>query len=120
MCDVCVATGRMTSAEWDQIQAAERDQNLGALLNIVGKIQAREDERRAAIPEPVQPSPEDQHEDETLDKLLATLIGMAEKYEDLPLCQANEALAREIIGAGRKQLAHGLAAIATRLWRNSR
>ena len=120
MCDVCVATGRMTIAEWDQIQAAEREQDLGALMDVVGKIVEREESRRAAIPEPAQSSPEDEAEDEKLDKLLSTLIGMAEKYQDLPLRQAHAALGQEIRGAGSKELAHGLAAIATRLWRNSR
>ena len=117
MCKVCVATGRMTTAEWDQIQAAERDGNIRALLDITATIDERTAAKRAAVPEAVQLSPEDAQEDEILDGLLATLIGMAKRYEDLPLRQAHQALAREIVGAGNQQLALGLAAIATRLWR---
>lgn len=120
MCTVCIATGRMTGAEWDQIQAAERDQNLAALLDITGKIEAREDARRASAPEPAQLSAEDQREEETLDSVLATLIDLAGKYDHLPLREAHKALAREIVDAGAAQLAHGMAALATRLWRQAR
>lgn len=120
MCQVCIATGRMTGAEWDQIQAAERDQNLAALLDICGKIEAREDAKRASSPAPIPASPEDAQEDDTLDRLLAMLIDMAQEYDHLPLREAHKALAREIVGAGSAQLAHGMAALATRLWRNSR
>ena len=119
MCQVCIATGRMTGAEWDQIQAAERDGNVRALMDITATIEERTAAKRAAIPEIIQLSPEDAREDEMLDGLLATLIGMAKRYDDLPLKAAHQALAREIVGAGPKQLAHGLAAIATRLWRSS-
>lgn len=119
MCKVCVATGRMTSAEWDQIQAAERDQNLAVLLSMTATIQEREDAKRAQVPEFVQLSPEDEKEDETLDSLLATLIESAARYADMPLRQAHQALANEILSAGTRQLAHGLAAVATRLYRSS-
>lgn len=120
MCTVCIATGRMTGAEWDQIQAAERDQNLAALIDICGKISDREDAKRASAAAPAPVSSEDVQEDDTLDRILTTLIDLAGKYDHLPLRQANQALAKEIVGAGSEQLAHGMAALATRLWRNSR
>ena len=51
--------------------------------------------------------------------MLETLINMAKKYDDLPLRQAHKALAREIRGAGVDQLAHGFAALVTRIWRSA-
>lgn len=118
MCQVCIATGRMTGAEWDQIQAAERDQNLAALLDICGKIEAREDAKRSVQ---IEPTTEDKREDETLDRVLASLIDMAKEHDGLPLKQAHGRLARELMDeVGMEELAYGLAALATRIWRNAR
>ena len=123
MCDVCVATGRMTGAEWDQIQAAERDQDLGALLDIVGKIQEREKTKLAKREETILTdprTPEDAREDEILDGVLRSLIEMAEEYDGLPLRKAHRAFALEILSVIKpEELAYGLAALATRLWRNA-
>lgn len=119
MCDVCVATGRMTVAEWDQIQAAEREQDLGTLIQVSGGILEREEARRAGRAAAVE-TPEDIRENETLDRVLASLIELAKDYDQLPLKQAHKEMASALAAeTSQAELAYGLAALITRLWRNA-